>query len=377
MSANENNIPEDSEQLNEGIFDFIKAATGAVKNFFNGITAPFKNFKTDLQKGLELEEAKTAMSKKLDEIGASAIKSINGAKEKSEIMQMQETFLKNIDSQLADFDKSISTVKESQSINEGKIQDALIGGRVFIGLVKDEFQRLSTDFEKKFAAAKDIAAAKTEAVNLIKNTIASAKKKIADAKTVTDAITQYKEEKNIKTEKAAGGQGTIVLDWGDVEVELEVPKEGKSKRYKITKSNSKILKVIEGKGLFCDVTGEAKKGQKVKFTNITETEEGGEPLKFGGRDFYETGNLEKIVVDGKEVDNYKFVAPITGGDVKAKLGDSLKGLDDDKMSKVTKFTDFIKNDANKDKVAEIEKILGESATKNSYFDKTFGTFIRG
>ena len=160
----------EEDPTNEGIMDFLKAATGAVKNFFNGVAAPFKNFRADLQKGIELEEAKTSMSKKLDEIGAASIKSINGAKEKSEIMQMQETFLKNIDSQLAEFDKSISTVKESRSINEGKIQDALIGGRVFIGLVKDEFQRLNTEFQKKFAAAKDIAAAKTEAINLIKNT---------------------------------------------------------------------------------------------------------------------------------------------------------------------------------------------------------------
>jgi hypothetical protein len=54
---------------------------------------------------------------------------------------MKETFIKNIDSQMADFDKSIATIKESRSINEGKIQDAMIGGRILFGLLKDEYNR--------------------------------------------------------------------------------------------------------------------------------------------------------------------------------------------------------------------------------------------
>ena len=338
-----------SEVTNEGIMDMLKAATGAVKNFFSGISAPFKNFKADFQKGLSLEEAKTKMIKSLDTLQASSIKAINDAKEKSEILQMQETFLKNIEDQMVDFDKTISTVKEGV-VNEGKIQDALIGGRVLFGLLKDEYTRLSTEFQTKFAKAKDIAAAKNEAINLIKNSITAAKKKISDAKVVEDAISKYKEEKKIVT-TPVGGKDEIILDWGDVEATIK-PSEEKPGFYQVVSTNSKKVAFKEGQKLFIKIPAEIKLGDKVMFTEM-ERDGKPDPLKQ-----YETGAIQKITQNGKEVQNVKSAS---GRDSKEgpiiRMMTSIDKIKTDK-EKMDKVTSIVQNLVEKpDKIVDVEKIL--------------------
>ena len=37
-------------------------------------------------------------------------------------------------------------------------------------------------------------------------------------------------------------------------------------------------------------------------------------------------------------------------------------IDEEKMAKVASFADFIQNDANRDKIAEIEKLMGGEKT---------------
>lgn len=336
-----------SEVANEGIMDVLKAATGAVKNFFSGIAAPFKNFKADFQKGLSLEEAKSKVSKSLDGLLANAIKSVNGAKEESELVQMKETFVKNIDAQMAEFDKSISTVKESTSINEGKIQDGMIGGRVLFGLLKDEYTRLATEFEKKFAAAKDLAKKKAEMITFLKNTVAGAKKKIQDAKLVEDAVTKYKEEKKIAAEPA-GAKGEIILDWGDVEATVK-PSEEKPGFFQITASNSKKLNFKEGQKLFAKLPETIKKGDKVMMSEL-ERDGNPDPLKQ-----YQTGPIEKITVDGNEVPEYKNEKG-AGGKPEDELKQTLGNVKDPKQ--MAQIAGIVKNIVSKpDKVAEVEKIL--------------------
>lgn len=157
--------------------------------------------------------------------------------------------------------------------------------------------------------------------------------------------------------KQGGGEGTIVLDWGDVEVEIELPKEGGTTRYKITKSNSKKLVVPKGKSIFCDISGEVKKGDKVKFEKLSISNSG--PLKIDGKDFYETGNLEKITLDGKEVASYKFEGEKAEGqedlvttlkDIKTKNADAIPKLND--IAKL--YADPVTNKA---KIEAIEKGL--------------------
>ena len=74
---------------------------------------------------------------------------------------------------------------------------------------------------------------------------------------------------------------------------------------------------------------------------------------------YETGALERIVdEEGREIDSYKFVQAKAEGqdDLVKKLGE-LKAKKPDDLPKVSKYVDFISDDANKSKVEEIDKII--------------------
>jgi len=124
------------------------------------------------------------------------------------------------------------------------------------------------------------------------------------------------------------------------------------------KSNSIKLVIPEGKSLFCDISGEAKKGVKVKFEKLSIEGAGEGDFKIDGKDFYETGGLEKITLDGKEVDSYKFEGVETGGqeDLVKKLGE-LKAKKPDEIKRVSSFVDFVSKDENKPKLVEIEKIM--------------------
>jgi hypothetical protein len=357
------------DSTNEGIMDFLKAASGAVKNFVNGISAPFKNFKADFQKGLDAAQAKTQMIKKLDDSLAQAIKNINSVKEQSEIGTLVDSFQKVIDNMILDFDKSIATVKESNQINEGKIQDTLIGGRIFLGLVKDEITKFSEEFKKKFAAAKNLADAKNLGIESLKKMVTEAKKKISDQNIVDQAVAKYKEEKKIETKPAEDTSG-VVLNWGDVEVTVKPSKE-KPGFYQVVATNSKILNFKEGDILLGKLPPVVNVGKKVL---ITELERNGTPEQNGK---YQSGVIQKIVDNGKDVT--KFTTGVKEEDPTKKAQEELGKIktDDAKMSKVVKFTKFIQDDKNKDKIDEIEKIIGAEIVSDSYFHKGFQPFLRG
>jgi hypothetical protein len=215
------------ENVNEEfIGGLLKSATGALKNFLGNIMAPLKSLKDDFKKGMKLEEIKKKMTVALDAMLKGAINNINKAKDEGEINQMTDAFLKQIDEKMAEFDKEIKTVKESK-VNEGIVQNSLIGGRVLFGILKNEFTRLKEDFDKKFAAAKDLAAKKTVAITRIKTVVDSFKKKIQDEKLIKDATQEYKKENQIKTP----GMSQEVLDsYGVKKAEELVDKDVSYKR---------------------------------------------------------------------------------------------------------------------------------------------------
>jgi hypothetical protein len=101
------------------------------------------------------------------------------------------------------------------------------------------------------------------------------------------------------------GKGTIVLKWKNVEIELKVPVEGSTK-YEVTRSSSQKLVVAEGKKVFTDISGEAKKGATIKLTGLTSGTADGQVFEIDGKSEYETGVLDQIKVDGKEVESHKF-----------------------------------------------------------------------
>lgn len=310
---NEKNNP-----VNEGIMDVLKAAGGALKNFLTNMLAPFKSLKDDFKKGMKLEEVKTKISKALDDVLKTYTDNIGKAKDEKEITDMTSGFVTEIAEKMSEFDKEIKTIKEAK-IFEGLGQDALIGARVMFSMLQDEYNKKKQEFDTKFAQAKDLATKKSVAIANLKALIDEAKKKISDEKLLKQATEKYKTDNKIET--TDGGKGSIVLDWGDVEVELTSVNEKNPGYYQVQKSGSKKLLVND----LVKIAGEVKKGDKAKMTDILRGEKSLDSMKE-----YETGSLERIVVDGKEVENYKFEAGVSVDDegiIKTELG-KLKGNPD-------------------------------------------------
>jgi hypothetical protein len=319
---------ERSEEVNEGLMDILRAAGGALKNFLTGIMAPFKTIKDDFKKGLKFEEVKTKFITAMDQLLKTASDNINKAKDENEINQMNDAFTKELEEKMAEFDKEIKTVKESK-LYEGKVQNALIGGRVLFGMVKAEYDRLKKDFDTKFAQAKDLAAKKTVAIQRIKEVIESSKKKIGDEKLVSAATQKYKQDNKIVTTD----NPEILKSYGVTKKEELV---GKEVRYKTKKfdANKKPEEQPDNVG-------------KLKVLKVT-----ADGLIFDG----EKEDFEKKMDD---------VLPAEGAgknpedELKTNLGDvkqkNAEGLDD-----INKFTQLMEDPTkNADKIKRIKDILGE------------------
>jgi hypothetical protein len=427
-----------NDRVNEEFLgSLLAAAKGAFKNFLTGISAPFKSLKDDFKKGLKREELKKKISTMLDTLLKTTTDSINKAEDESALSQISLQFTKEFDEKCVEIDKEIQAVKESKGnlILEGAIKDGMIAGRVMLGMIKQKAAAIKMDFDKKLAAAKDLAGKKVVEVQRIKAIVDDFKKKVTDDKYIDEQIAKYEEENKItddaggdykvgdkviykdanweknkgeeawdklsdddkkdegklkeliddltvgvkeikKVEKdfvrftdvdwiknfdeilgkveGGGSTGNIVLDWGDVEIEVK-PADKKPGYYQVVKSGSKKLIVKEGETVLAKLPAEAKKGEKVKLTEILRND------KPDAMKEYETGNLERIVdATGKEVDTIKFVGAKAEGqedlvktlaDVKAKNPDAIKKLGD--IAKI-----YQEPDKNKDKIAEIEKQLG-------------------
>ena len=141
---------------------------------------------------------------------------------------------------------------------------------------------------------------------------------------LSDALTEQ-EVDNFSGE--GEGKGTIVLKWKNVEIELKAPVEGTTK-YEVTRSSSQKLVVAEGKKIFADISGEAKKGATIKLTGLTSGTADGQVFEIDGKSEYETGVLDQIKVDGKEVESHKFGEGNTGKEEPALSYEKLKPIFD-------------------------------------------------
>lgn len=135
---------------------------------------------------------------------------------------------------------------------------------------------------------------KTAVINWVNTTVIPQMFKVSDALTEQEVDTFSGE-----------GKGNLVLGWKDVEIEIKLPVEGATK-FEVIRSNSKKLVVGEGKTVFCVITGEAKKGSPVKLTGLTSGTADGQPFMIDGKAEYETGALDEIKLDGKDVESHKF-----------------------------------------------------------------------
>ena len=140
----------------------------------------------------------------------------------------------------------------------------MIAGRVLLGMIRNKAAEVKMEFDKKFAAAKDLAGKKASRISEIKMIVDDFKKKVTNDQYIDELIKKYKEENKIITVL----KNNLILNWGDVEIELRIPEKGQTK-YGNIKSNSMKLVIPKGKTLLCDITGEAKKGDRVKLEKIS------------------------------------------------------------------------------------------------------------
>ena len=318
-------------QVNEEfIGKMLASATGAFKNFLTNITAPFKSLKDDFKKGMKLEDAKKKMTTTVDTILKSATDNINKAEDENAINQIKDAFRKEIDDKIKEFDTEIKTIKESNLINEGVIKDTMVGARVMMGMLRDTALKFKVDFDKKFAAAKDLAAKKAVAADELKQVAAEFKKQIADANAFKKAEDKYVADN--KVEGVGGNTDELFKSYGVTKKEELV---GKEVRYK-TKGYDSNKKPEEQE----DKVG------KLKVLKVTP-----DGLFFDGdkEDFEK--KMEEILPGANKSDEAKNAAESLG-----KIKDK-----PDMMGKVAKFADFLQDEKNKDKVAEIDRILGGEA----------------
>lgn len=337
-----------SEVNEEFLGDLLKAAKGVLKNFLTGIMTPFKTLKDDFKKGLKYEQLKTKFIQSLDTMLKNASANIQKAKDENEINQMTDAVMKELDDKMAEFDKEIKSIHESKvykiyeadeatdpndptSGGGNKTQNALIAGRVLFSMLKDEYVKRKQEFDKKFAAAKDLNAKKQVAITNLKTLIDGYKKKINDPAIVKQATDKYKTDNKIVTTGGNSGLSPDTLKSYGVAKQEELI--GKEVRYK-TKNFDPNKKAEDQP----DQVG------KLKVLKVTP---------------------EGLYLDGEKEDFTKpFDQILPGveqkGDNAKKAADALGKIKDDekKMGQVASFAEFISDPKNDTKIPEIEKIIG-------------------
>ena len=318
------------EPVNEEFLGALyNAAKGALKAFLGKISEPFKTAKEEFKKGMAKEEVKKSMITKMDTLLKNATDGINKAEDETALTAMKDDFRKEIDTQIADFDKEIKTVKESVTINEGKIQDALIGARVALGMIKKKSAELKLEFDKKFAAAVDLAAKKKVAIEEITAVVNDFKKTVMNEEIFKKAEAEYKTvNKIVTTSEYKVGDELIYLRKGQLKTAWDALTD-EQKKAPTTDPAAKLIVNV-------------KKVDKIEGDNYT----------FTGKD-------GKTIVKTSADIIGKSGAEVGGVDTTAKLKADLGALEQkpEQMKKVASFVDFINKPENADKYAEIEKII--------------------
>jgi hypothetical protein len=324
------------EPVNEEFLGALyNAAKGALKAFLGKISEPFKTAKDEFKKGMAREEVKKSMITKMDALLKGATDGINKAEDETALNAMREDFRKEIDNQIAEFDKEIKTVKESvNTINEGKVQDALIGARVAFGMIKKKSAELKLEFDKKYAAAVDLAGKKKTAIEEITTVVNDFKKTVMNDEIFKKEEAEYKTvNKIVTTPEYKVGDELIYLRKGQQKTAWDALTD-EQKKAPTTDPAAKLIVNV-------------KKVDKIEGDNYTFTGKDGKTIV--------KTSVDIIGKSGAE----------TGVDVTAdltkKLGE-LKTKSPDELKKVASFVDFINKPENADKYTEIEKIISPEAT---------------
>ena len=323
------------EPVNEEFLGALyNAAKGALKEFLGKISEPFKSAKEEFKKGMAKEEVKKSMITKMDTLLKNATTGINKAEDESALTAMKDDFRKEIDTQIADFDKEIKTVKESVTINEGKIQDALIGARVAFGMIKKKSAELKLEYDKKYAAAVDLAAKKKVAIEEIAAVVNDFKKTVMSEEIFKKAEAEYKlANKIVTTSEYKVGDELIYLRKDQLKTAWDALTD-EQKKAPTTDPAAKLIVNV-------------KKVDKIEGDKYTFTGKDGKQIVKTSADIIGKSG----VVDGVD----------STADLTKKLGE-LKAKSPDEIKKVASFVDFINKPENADKYTEIEKIISPEVT---------------
>jgi hypothetical protein len=194
------------------------------------------------------------------------------------------------------------------------------------------------DVKKLLTAATDGKKKKDAIVNWVEKTL------VPQLLTFEKAITMEELDKNLEALKITLGGGAG--EGGDYKV-------GDTVIYKREKFKQEDWDNMKGKSDFPNLNGDQMKDmqkEQIGIKKISKIE--GDKVSFEGADFTKTmGDIlikvEEVKAEGQE-------------DLVKKLGE-LKTKKPDDIKKVGSFVDFISDEANKDKVAEIDKIMGAGA----------------
>lgn len=366
-----NQFKEDELIKEEFIMKAIKGALGKLATFF---AAPFKDLSKDFQNLFKEDDPNSLINVILTNFNQAidaAQKEINNIQDETALMGIMDNFATNLTDLANNIGKDIETaLGKGKSKAVTALSKAIILGNKeidFVGIVglidplkgltkKDvKFKFSKTNYITEINKGKDLKSKKTIALKFLDGFQVDLKKRLDLDVTPEEMDKLYA---NLKKQTGVKEEGKIVLDWGDVEIELRKV-EGEEGIFKIIKSGSKKIVLGENDEVTAKITGIAKKGERIK---LVELKKNGGKLSIDGKDEYETGALERIVVADKEVNEYEF-SEGTDLETDKKLKEDLGKLKSDpaKMSKVAKFTEFLQDEKNKDKIAEIEKIMAGEA----------------
>ena len=325
----------------EFIGGLIKGALGKLftlfSNAFKDLGADFKTlFKED-----DPSSIKEVIMKNVDQAVDGSQKEINNLKSDGDILGIMDSMVTQLTGLANGMAKDVEGAvgKEKSKPVESLAKAILLGSKEadFVGIVGalDPATGVTKkDINFKFSK-------KNYVVEVNKGKDLNAKKALASKffdgfqKEIRNELDKNLTDEEVKTmyDKLKGGEATVEYKVGDAVIYLL--KDKKKEEYDPKKKPEEQKEVVG-----------VKKIEKIEGDNVTFLDKDGKP------------SIVKTMAEimGK--------SEVVGGENAKKAAEALGKIkaDEEKMGKVATFTDFIQNDANKDKIAEIEKIISGGET---------------
>jgi len=325
----------------EFIGGLIKGALGKLfslfSNAFKDLGADFKTlFKED-----DPSSIKEAIMKNVDQAVDGSQKEINNLKSDGDILGIMDSMVTQLTGLANGMAKDVEGAigKEKAKPVESLAKAILLGSKEadFVGIVGalDPAAGVTKkDINFKFSK-------KNYVVEVNKGKDLNAKKALASKffdgfqKEIRTELDKSLTDEEVKTmyDKLKGGEAPVEYKVGDTVIYLL--KDKKKEEYDPKKKPEEQKEVVG-----------VKKIEKIEGDNVTFLDKDGKP------------SIVKTMAEimGK--------SGVVGGENAKKAAEALGKIkaDEEKMGKVATFTDFIQNDANKDKIAEIEKIISGGET---------------